>query len=111
MAYDERVAARLRAVLEGVPGLREAVMFGGRSFLVNDRLIATAPSAGDLMVRVDPDETETLQEREGVERPTMGKRTMSRGWLIIRGAADLPEEDFTAWLDRALAAADAGRPH
>ncbi len=104
MAYDQRVAARIRAALEGIPGLREAVMFGGMSFLVNDRLIATAPSAGDLMVRVHPEETEAFLQQEGVERPTMGKRTMSRGWLVIRGAADLPEEEFQAWIRRALAA-------
>lgn len=105
MAFDPRVAARIRSALEGVPGLREAVMFGGASFLVNDTLIATAPSAGDLMVRVDPDQTEALLQQEGVERPTMGKRTMSRGWLIVRGAADLPEDEFGSWIDRALAAA------
>ena len=49
MAYDEDVAARIRALLAGEPGLTEQRMFGGLGFLVNGNMAVAASSKGCLL--------------------------------------------------------------
>ena len=38
MAYDEALAARMRAALKGTRGLMERQMFGGVAFLLNGNM-------------------------------------------------------------------------
>lgn len=42
MAYDDELAARLRALVEGLPGLSERRMMGGICFFVNGNMIGGA---------------------------------------------------------------------
>lgn len=63
MAYDERMADRVRAV---IPGFPERKMFGGLAWMVNGNMAVAVMGAGGLLVRVDPDEMEALFEEPGV---------------------------------------------
>ena len=38
MALDEKLSERVRAALQGVPGLVEKKMFGGVGFLINGNM-------------------------------------------------------------------------
>ena len=51
MAYDERLAERIRVALRGREDVREQKMFGGIAFMVADRM-AVGVVHDDLMVRV-----------------------------------------------------------
>ena len=42
MAYDEDLADRIRALLEGVPLLTEKKMFGGLGFMVGGNMAVAA---------------------------------------------------------------------
>lgn len=53
MAYDEALAARVRARLAGRRGLAERRMFGGLCFLVNGHMCAGVVGS-TLMLRVGP---------------------------------------------------------
>ena len=54
MAYDEALAARIRAALEDQDAVTERKMFGGIAFMVGGNM-ACGVIRDDLMVRVGPD--------------------------------------------------------
>ncbi|MEU4562745.1 TfoX/Sxy family protein [Actinoplanes sp. NPDC023936] len=101
MAYDRELADRIRAVLSGLP-VREVSMFGGLTFMINDRITATANSAGDLMVRCDPVRVEDLLDRDGAQWPSMRGRRMSKGWIVVESARVESGEDLRSWIEEAL---------
>ncbi len=104
MAYDPELAERIReALAERQHPVREVNMFGGLTFMVNEKMTATANTSGDLMVRCDPDRAEELLGREGAEWPEMRGRPMSKGWVVVDSAGTESEDDFEFWIEEALA--------
>ncbi len=103
MAYDEELAARIRAVLATQPSVREVRMFGGLSFMVNEAMVVNAGSAGDLLVRVDPQRHEEYLQVKGAYQAEMGAgRTMGKGWLAVDADAVAGEDELAFWLAAAL---------
>ena len=47
---------RVRALIADEPVVREVSMFGGRSVMVNEKMIVSARKDGGLLVRVDADQ-------------------------------------------------------
>ena len=92
MAYDEDVAARIRALLAGEPGLTEQRMFGGLGFLVNGNMAVAASSKGGVMVRVDPERGAGLVGA-GVAPMEMRGRLMA-GWLHADPSAFTTEAEL-----------------
>jgi hypothetical protein len=82
MPYDEQLAARIRTVVAGEPGLTEKRMFGGLSFLINGNMAISASGQGDLLLRVDPKRTDALVCESGASRAVMQGREMN-GWLRV----------------------------
>jgi len=101
VAYSKELADRLRGALADEPAVREVSMFGGLSFLVNEKLALTANNHGDLMLRCDPARVEELTRR-GATVAEMRGRQMSQGWLIVAADTLRSEQDFAFWLDVAL---------
>jgi TfoX/Sxy family transcriptional regulator of competence genes len=101
VAYDEELADRLRLLLAG-RGTVEKRMFGGLAFLVNGNMAVAASGQGGLMVRVSPEQTETLRQEPGAEPFVMRDRPM-RGWLRV--APEVLEDDavLRTWVERGLA--------
>ena len=89
MAYDEQLAARIRDVVQGEPGLTEKRMFGGLAFLVCGNMAVSASGQGGMLLRVDPEQTEALVDGQRVRRFEMRGREMD-GWLRVdpRGGRD-----------------------
>ena len=54
MAYDERLAGRMRQLLAADPDVTEARMFGGIAFLVRGNMAISASGQGGALVRDDP---------------------------------------------------------
>jgi hypothetical protein len=104
MAYDEDLAERIRdALSEQDHPVREVKMFGGLTFMVNEKMTATANTNGNLMVRCDPARVDELLDREGAEWPQMRGRPMSKGWVVVDSSGTASEEDFEFWITEALA--------
>lgn len=101
MPYDVELAARVRDVLSGQPGLSEKRMFGGLAFLVHGQLAVSASSKGGLLVRVDPAEAATALEEPCVQRFEMRGREMA-GWLHVEAAAVHADDDLARWVTRAV---------
>ncbi|MGO1543699.1 MAG: TfoX/Sxy family protein [Gulosibacter sp.] len=79
---------RVRALLNDEPVVREVSMFGGRSFMVNEKMIVSALKNGGLLVRVDGDQHGALLRRPGAVQAEMGKdRTMGPGWIEVQAEA------------------------
>jgi TfoX/Sxy family transcriptional regulator of competence genes len=98
MAYDEQLADRLRALVEGEPGLTERKMFGGLAFLVGGHMAVAASKDGGLLLRTDPSDSEVLLEDPYAEPFEMNGRGMS-GWLRILPAGLGSDDDLQRWAD------------
>lgn len=106
MAYDEKLANRLRAMLQDEPGISEKRMFGGLAFLINGHMAVSASSGGGLLLRVDPAQTDSLVSEPHAERFRMRGREMD-GWLRIDGEAVESADDLKRWTGYGVAYARA----
>jgi hypothetical protein len=97
MAYDEELAERLRAELSGVDGVVEKRMFGGLAFLVGGHLAVSASGQGGLLVRCDPDATQSFVGEPYVDRFVMRGRSMD-GWLRVDAAGADSDADLRRWI-------------
>ncbi len=98
MAYDEELADRLRAALEGQDGVVEKKMFGGLAFLVGGHMAVAASGQGGLMVRCDPDRTAELLTEPGVHPFEMRGGGM-KGWLRVDTAAVADDAALGHWVE------------
>jgi len=99
MAYDEALADRIRALLEGAPLLTEKKMFGGLGFMVGGNMAVAASSQGGILVRVDPDEGERLIATTPAHPMEMRGREMS-GWLRVDAAEVATDAALDEWVQR-----------
>lgn len=97
MAYDEHLAARIRALLEGDAGLTEKKLFGGFAFLIFGNTAVAASSDDGLLVRADPAASDELLTSNGVRPIEMGGRQM-RGWLRVDDEAVRTERQHEKWV-------------
>jgi len=79
MAFDERLAARIRSQLDKKKGLTEKKLFGGIGFLLNGNL-ACAVSKGEMLVRVEPQATEDVLKNKHTR--VFGTRP-TKGWILV----------------------------
>jgi TfoX/Sxy family transcriptional regulator of competence genes len=102
MAYDEALAGRIREMVASEPGMKEQKMFGGLAFLLNGNMSVAASGQGGLLVRVDPDESDALTKKAGVDVMEMRGRKMA-GWLRVDADAVRTKQQLSAWVDRGVA--------
>jgi hypothetical protein len=108
MAYDQGLAARVREVIGGQPGLTEKTMFGGLAFLLNGNM-ACGVRGEDLMVRLAADDADAALRERGARPSDMGGRPM-KGWLLVAPDGHAEDDDLRRWLDRGLAYAGSLSP-
>lgn len=78
-------------------------MFGGLSFMVNERMVVSVGSDGDLLVRADPEGADKLLATKGAQPAEMGAgRAMGNGWISVAEEAIAADEDFDFWIGVAL---------
>jgi TfoX/Sxy family transcriptional regulator of competence genes len=99
MAYDERLAARVRELIARRRGVAERRMFGGIGFTVNGN-IAVGVQGEDLIVRVPVDESDEATAHEHVRLMTMRNRGEIRGWLLVAREATADDADLARWVER-----------
>lgn len=82
MAYDEKLADRIRELVAGESGLTEKKMFGGLAFLIAGNMAVAASGQGGVLVRVDPAQSDTLLATTNARLMEMRGRSM-QGWLRV----------------------------
>lgn len=100
MAYNEKLANRVREALAELPDVEEKKMFRGITFMVNGKMCV---SVGDteLMCRIDPDIHETVMETKPCREMIHGGRTM-KGFLFVHEEAIKTKKEFNYWINLSL---------
>ena len=98
MAYDEELAARIRELLAAEPGVAEQKMFGGLAFLIGGNMAVAASGQGGLLVRVDPEESDTLTDTTPAYLMEMRGREM-KGWLRVDSSDVQTKDELTTWVE------------
>ena len=97
MAYDEKLAERIRDLLAGAADITEQRMFGGLAFLAHGNMAIAASGQGGALVRVDPDECADLLATTDARPMEMRGRVM-RGWLRVDADALRTKRQLTRWV-------------
>jgi hypothetical protein len=104
MPYDESLAARIRELVASEPGIVEKRMFGGLAFLVDGKMSVGASGSGGLMVRVPPEETDTLLDRHQPHaEPFIMRDRPIDGWLRVAAEGVQTRQELKAWVSRSVA--------
>lgn len=101
MAYDEKLADRIRAKLKGTRGLTEKKMFGGVGFMVNGNL-ACGVNKQDMIVRLSDTDSEAALKRAHVRVFDMTGRPM-KGWIVVQAQGVATDRTLQGWIDKSLA--------
>jgi TfoX/Sxy family transcriptional regulator of competence genes len=102
MAYDERLANRVRELVAGEPDVTERKMFGGLAFLVGGNMSVGASGQGGLMVRVSPEDTGALVAKPHV-RPFEMRGRQLHGWLRVDADGLRTKRQLEPWVRRGVA--------
>lgn len=103
MAYDEKLAQRVRTILAEHPGVAEKPMMGTLAFMVHGTMCCTVGSDGGLLVRVTVEEREGLLSEPLVSPMKLGGRTM-KGFVRVAPQAFPTRAKLAKWLERGIAA-------
>ena len=98
MAYDERLAKRVRGLIDA-PDVVEQKMFGGLAFLIGGNMAVAASGQGGLLVRVDPAESDAIVAST-VARPMEMRGREMRGWLRVAADDVKTKRQLTTWVQR-----------
>jgi len=98
MAYDEVLASRIRELVADEPSLTEQRMFGGLAFLIGGNMAFAASGQGGILVRVDPEQTETLVATTSARVMEMRGRQM-RGWLRVDADKLEDAAELASWVE------------
>ena len=97
MAYNLKLAERIRVEVQGLP-IVEKKMFGGVGYMLNGNM-ACGILGDDLIVRVPVEDYEKMLQRSHVKILTMksGPRPM-KGWLMVESAGCKTAEQLAEWV-------------
>lgn len=101
MAYDEDLANRIRELILTEPGVTEKKMFGGLAFLINGNMSVAASGQGGLLLRVDPEQTTSLQDKPHASPFVMRGREM-QGWLRVAPEGLAAKRQLERWVTRGV---------
>ncbi len=100
MAYNEKLAYRIRQALAHLPKVEEKKMFRGVTFMVNDKMCVSV-SGDEMMCRFDPSLQETVAEKKGFRTMKMkGREFKGYGYISEEGIKS--KKDFDYWIGLAL---------
>jgi hypothetical protein len=97
VAYDEDLAQRIREMVAKERGLSEKKIFGGCAFLIGGNLAIAASGQGGILVRVGPEQSDTLVATTKAEVAVMRGRPMP-GWLRVRGEDVRTKPQLAKWV-------------
>lgn len=100
MAYNEKIADKIRIALNGTKNLVEKKMFGGIAFMVNDKM-CLGVYKDDIMLRCEPERMEELLSKQGVRPFDLTSKPM-KGWLLINEDGISTKKNFDYWIQIAV---------
>ena len=100
MAFDEKLADRIRKTIGRRKGISEKKMFGGLSFLLNGKMCCGVLK-DILVVRVNPKESEMLLKKPYVRPMDFTGRPM-KGFLYVSMNGYKTEKQLSEWVERSI---------
>jgi hypothetical protein len=104
MAYDEKLAARIRAVLGDRKDVVEKQMFGGVAFMVRGHMSCGVVGTS-LMVRIPPDQHDALLGEPHARVMDFSGHSM-RGFLFVDAPGIATAAALARWVGRATTYAE-----
>ena len=98
MAFDERLANRVRKQLDGTAGLVEKKMFGGIAFLIHGNM-SVGVHGDELIVRIAPEATDAALKEPGARLFDITGRP-TKGWLLVGSAGTKDPKSLAKWIRR-----------
>jgi hypothetical protein len=99
----QTLVARVRAALPRDRAVREVSMFGGTSFMLDNRIVVSVNRDGSLLVRVDPGRSAELLSVPDAQPAVMGAdRPMGQGWITVTANGLTTDQQLTDWIEVAL---------
>ena len=96
MAYDEKLAGRVRKVLAKRKAIAEKKVFGGVAFLLNGNMCCGLHGQ-ELIVRLNPEETDQALAKPHTRIFDMTGRPM-KGWILVEPAGLAREDALAKWV-------------
>lgn len=97
MAYNEKLAERMREILQDTNGVVEKKMFGGIAFMWKDKMFCGIVKE-DLMVRVLEERYDDLVEREHARPMDFVKARPMRGFIYVSLDGLKTEKQLSSWI-------------
>lgn len=94
----DALALRIRDLLTPREDVREVRMFGGLAFMIDDRMAVSAGRDGDLLVRTNPAEYDSLLQRGGTPAHMGNDRPMGSGWLTVPAQRIRQDAELAYWV-------------
>jgi TfoX/Sxy family transcriptional regulator of competence genes len=101
MAYNEKLANRIRERLSELQHIEEKKMMGGLTFMYNDKM-CVGIIGDDLMCRINPELYEMAREQQGC-RPMEFTGRALKGYVLVEESGMKSKKQFDYWIDLALA--------
>lgn len=99
MAYDLKLAERIRSHLDGVPFV-EKKMFGGVGFLVGGNM-ACGVNKDNLIVRVNPEKNDALLKKPHTKPFDLTGKPM-KGWLLVEADGVRTDRQLSTWVKEGI---------
>jgi TfoX/Sxy family transcriptional regulator of competence genes len=100
MAYDEKLAARVRERISDLQNIEEKEMMGGLVFMYNNKM-CLGIIKDELMCRIDPSLHDIEVEKSGCRTMDFTNRPM-KGYILVEEMGMRSKKDFDYWVDLAL---------
>lgn len=100
MAYNEKLADRIRAELGHRKAVEEKKMMGGLTFMVNGKM-CVGILKDDLMVRLDPAVYPDARKKKGCREMNFTGKPM-KGFIFVSPKGTSIKKDLIYWVDLAL---------
>ena len=101
MAYNQKLADKIRTALSGTNHLTEKKMFGGIAFMVNDKM-CIGVDKDDIILRCDPSENDDLLKKKGARIFDLSGGRPMKSWLLVSPEGTRSQKDFDWWLNKAI---------
>lgn len=101
MAYNEALAQNIREILEGEAFIEARKMFGGLSFLHHGNMFCAASSRNCLLLRVGPEQYETVLKQPHVREVDMGGKPR-KGFVYIDSEGYATQARLQCWVTMGL---------
>ena len=96
MAYNDKLANRIREQLADLPNIEEKEIMGGLTFMVNEKM-CIGIIKDEMMCRIAPEMQDTVLEKTGCRKMDFTGRPM-KGYVMVDDTGMKSQKEFDYWI-------------